>query len=573
MILLTLKEYYDRLETDSKSDIAPEGWEYKEIPFIIVLDHHGDLIQIEDTRELENKKKRAKRFLVPHSVKRTVGIEANLLWDNPGYLFGIDKKNNPQRASAQRQAFLDRLKNEIGDTDAAKPVIRFIESRPLERLQREACWQEIIDTNANVSFRYADKNELVCNDPSLHAAVDRKCKPGQFQDTCLITGERDAIATLHDPIKNVFGAQSSGANIVSFNQESFRSFGKEQGDNAPIGESAAFRYVAALNRLLERGSQQNLTIGDTSMVFWSEKQTSFESDFSWFFTEPPKDDPSRSTRSLQALMESVNTGAYREDRGETRFYVLGLAPNASRISIRFWETGTVSEFASKIRMHFEDFEIHKPESEPRYYSLWRILVNIAAQDKSKNIIPNIAGDFLRAALNGMPYPNSLFQAALRRIHNDVDYRVKPVRAALIKAYLNRFMRFYRVNNHKEIAMSLDKDQPSVGYQLGRLFATLEKIQEEANPGLNSTIRERYYASAATNPVSVFGNLMRLKNHHMAKLDSHGRSIYFDSLLAEIIDHFSDFPAHLDLHEQGRFAIGYYHQRQVFFTKKSDRIQN
>jgi CRISPR-associated protein Csd1 len=205
--------------------------------------------------------------------------------------------------------------------------------------------------------------------------------------------------------------------------------------------------------------------------------------------------------------------------------------------------------------------------------LWRLLVNIATQDKSENIPPNIAGDFMRSILTGTPYPATLLQAALRRIHNDTENRVKPVRAALIKAYLNRYHRAYIIPNHKELFMSLDTSQPSIGYQLGRLFASLEKIQEEANPGLNATIRERFYGAACASPVTVFANLMRLKNHHLAKLDSKGRVVNFERLLAEIVGRLEDFPAHLDLHEQGRFAIGYYHQRQDFFTKKDPTNTN
>jgi CRISPR-associated protein Csd1 len=257
-----------------------------------------------------------------------------------------------------------------------------------------------------------------------------------------------------------------------------------------------------------------------------------------------------------------------EDEGDNRFYILGLAPNAARIAIRFWQVAKIAEFASRIRQYFSDFAITKPPGEPEYYSIWRILVNIATQDKSENIPPNVAGDFMRSILSGTPYPASLMQAVLRRIRSDTKNRVKPVRAALIKAYLNRYHRFYPNIKYKEVAMELDVHQTSIGYQLGRLFAVLEKIQEEANPGINATIRERFYGSACSTPVTVFANLMRLKNHHLAKLENQGRAVNFERLLGEIISNVRDFPAHLNMHEQGLFAIGYYHQRQSFFTKSS-----
>lgn len=313
-----------------------------------------------------------------------------------------------------------------------------------------------------------------------------------------------------------------------------------------------------------------MLIGDASTVFWSETRSSFESDFAFFFKEPEKDDPDAGTKKVKALYDSINSGTYIEDDGDNRFYILGLAPNAARIAIRFWQVGTISDFSLRIRQYFDDFTIIKPPKEPQYYSIWRILVNVATQDKSENISPNLGGEFMRSILNGTPYPATLLQACLRRIHSDTENRVKPVRAALIKAYLNRYYRFYPNQNQKEVNMELDTNQPSIGYQLGRLFATLEKIQEEANPGINATIRERFYGAACATPVTVFTNLLRLKNHHLAKMDNKGRVVNFERLLGEIMGNLTDFPPHLDLHEQGCFAIGYYHQRQAFFTtQKTD----
>lgn len=333
-----------------------------------------------------------------------------------------------------------------------------------------------------------------------------------------------------------------------------------------------FAYTTALNTLLSRQSSQHLLIGDASTVFWSAKRTQFESDFASFFKEPDKDNPEAGTQKIKNLFEAPMTGGYLDDDSDTKFYVLGLAPNAARIAVRFWEVGTISDFAGKIRQHFEDLNIVKPSSEPPYYSIWRILVNIAIQDKSENIPPNIAGDFMRSILDGTPYPATLLQAALRRIHSDTENRVKPVRAALIKAYLNRYLRAHPNQKGKEVEMGLDTEQPSIGYQLGRLFAVLEKIQEEANPGLNATIRERYYGAACSSPVTVFGTLMRLKNHHLAKMDNKGRVVNLERLIGAIVDHIGDFPSHLNLHEQGRFALGYYHQRQDLFTKKENDNQ-
>jgi CRISPR-associated protein Csd1 len=572
MILQALKEYYDRKAADPESGIASQGWEKKEIPFIIVIDRKGELLLIEDTREGEGKNRRAKTFEVPQGVKKSSGVVANLLWDAAGYVFGVDSKGKPERALEQKQEFIFKIENELKGNQDIKPVLHFLKNISFERLQQEAAWPEIIEKNPNLTFRYSDESILVCQKDSIKKDLSSQINGNQNKGFCLITGSEEPISRLHTSIKGVYGAQSAGANIVSFNLDAFRSFAKEQGLNAPVGESAMFAYTTAINTLLGKDSKQRMSIGDASTVFWSEKKTNFESDFSLFFSEI-KDDPDAGTRKIKALFESVNNGAFINDEGKNRFYVLGLAPNAARIAVRFWQVGTIAEVAIRIKEHFDDLAIIKPPREPEYYSLWRLLVNIATQDKSENIPPNIAGDFMRSILTGTPYPATLLQAALRRIHSDAENRVKPVRAALIKAYLNRIPIH---PNHKEIHMSLDASQPSIGYQLGRLFATLEKIQEETNPGINATIREKFYGAACASPVTVFSNLLRLKNHHLAKMKSKGRVVNFERLLAEIAGRFPksvsgnyEFPAHIDLQEQGRFAIGYYHQRQDLFTKKDD----
>ena len=576
MILQALKEYYDRKAADPESGIAPEGWEWKEIPFIVVLDSKGNLRQIEDTREGDGKKKRGRSFLVPQGVKKTSGIAANLLWDTSSYVFGIvsteglddDKVRKAEaRAPEQKKAFIERIKDELPETARTKAVLGFLSTIERKTLERMPGWEDIYQSNPVVSFRFEDERDLFCRSTEVLTALSDQNSARQADGVCLVSGATDQISELHTSIKGVYGAQTSGANIVSFNLDAFRSFGKKQGMNAPVGEKTMFAYTTALNTLLSRDSTQRLQVGDASTVFWSARKTSFESDFAFFFKEPDKDDPDAGTQHIRNLFESPKTGAYVEDTGDEKFYILGLAPNAARISVRFWQVGTVAEFANRIRQHFNDLSIVKSPKEPEFYSLWRLLVNVATQDKSENIPPNVAGDFMRSILDGAPYPQTLLQSALRRIRSDTENRVKPVRAALIKAYLNRYLRAHPKEGEKEIEMALDTEQPSIGYQLGRLFAVLEKIQEEASPGLNATIRERYYGSACSSPVTVFGTLMRLKNHHLAKMDNKGRAVNLEKLVGEIVSHFDDFPAYLDLHEQGRFAIGYYHQRQDFFTKK------
>jgi len=581
MILLALKEYYDRKAADSESDIAPEGFEKKELQFLIVINERGQFINIEDTREKVGNKLIGKTFLLPRSVGRAGSRSYEttfLLWDHIGYLLGLP--SNDKKSIKQHQTWiktLEELPKELVDDIGVNAVLLFYKTNELAKAIASPQIQDCLKApQCNMAFRLVSDipvpcrekvREFVMNNLKMVGTEDDTENEGKNQiiGTCLVTGGRGIIARTHGrtPInkdtKCLVGIQRNSG---------YDSYGKEQGYNAPIIKSTEFAYVTALNTLLKSKSQRIL-IGDASTVFWSKKQSSFESDFSSFFKEPEKDNPDAGIQKVKALYNSVNTGSYLDDNGDDQFYILGLAPNAARIAIRFWKIGTISEFASKIKQYFDDFTIVKPPKEPEYYSIWRILVNIATQDKSENIPPNIAGDFMRSILEGIPYPATLMQAVLRRIRSDTEYRVKPVRVALIKAYLNRYYSFYPNRDYKEVNVKLDTNQTSVGYQLGRLFSVLEKIQEEANPGINATIRERFYGSACAIPVTVFANLLRLKNHHLAKLENRGRVVNFERLLGEIMGNLSDFPAHLNLHEQGLFAIGYYHQRQAFFTTKSE----
>ncbi len=579
MILHALKEYYDRKAAEGL--IAQDGWIKGSIDFLVELDYDGNPQNIVDLRESVGKKRIPHPFDVPNIGTQALkhsnsGKDANLLWDNAAFVFGLGDKGN-----IRLQSMIEAIDKLIGKTDdPGVNAVRHFLQKGLEnqshfnRVLNHPEYGELLkEGNAKVSFRVLRTDyKLVFNAPVVRDALERaggQDDANSVVGTCLVTGEKDvAIETTHPVIKGVWGAQSAGACIVSFNKDAFNSYVKTQSYNAPVSKVTASRYVKALNALLD-SSRQCIHIGDASTVFWSEKKSSFEDDFSFFFKEAEKDNPDARTERVKALFESVHYGTYREDDGDNRFYILGLAPNAARIAVRFWQVGTISEFASRIRQYFDDFTIVKPPREPEYYSIWRILVNIAIQDKSENIPPNIAGDFMRSILDGTPYPATLMQAVLRRIRSDTEYRVKPVRVALIKAYLNRYYSFYPNRDYKEVNMELDVNQTSVGYQLGRLFSVLEKIQEEANPGINATIRERFYGSACATPVTVFANLLRLKNHHLAKLENRGRAVTFERLLGEIMGNLNDFPAHLNLHEQGLFAIGYYHQRQAFFTAKSE----
>lgn len=360
--------------------------------------------------------------------------------------------------------------------------------------------------------------------------------------------------------------------MVSFNHPAFCSFKKKQGANAPVGTVTAFKYATALNALLDENSRQRMQIGDTTIVFWAEKDNVTLEDNLLGIIKDSEDDPDRLVNNVEQLLRSIHSGAYLDNEESTRFFVLGLSSNVTRLSVRFWECATVREMSTRIAQYFDDLRIVHRVYEKEHLSLLQMLIATAVQGEIKNILPKLVGDVMRAILEGLPFPESLLQATIQRVK--VTHDVTYPRAKLLRGCLNRKLRWSNFKNEREIAMSLDKENTNVGYCLGRLFATLEKIQQKANPGINATIRDRFYASASSMPVRVFGNLMRLNIHHLSKVKNAGLQTYFKQLLGEIIAKVNgEFPAQLSLDDQGRFAIGYYHQQRDFFAKSNKPSQS
>lgn len=573
MILQALNDYYRR-----KPELPKAGYELKEIPFLLELDADGQLIQVVDTREQQGKKKLVRAFLVPQGVKKSVNVAANLLWGNAEYVLGLpDAKKLAEREAKgkasdymarlleMREAFdaeIRALPDAVQQDKGIRAVLAFM-AQSAEELSAQLgeAGGEIAKSNPNLTFRLRGDIDLVCQRPAVSSFIMRRDIPTSAA-LCLVIGEADDVERLHPSITGVRDAQSSGASLVSFNLDAFRSYGKEQGGNAPVGKRAAFAYATALKHLLRRDSPQKLQVGDATTVFWADHDSSLENDFAAFFDEPRKEDPDpdRGTRAVAALLESVRQGVGPVTDNQTRFFVLGLAPNAARIAIRFWQVGTVAEMATRIVRHFDNIKIDEPGNPP-FLSL-RLLLRAIAQPSEKwpggdpeKVPPNLGGELIRAILEDSSYPETLFHGAIRRIR--AEREITYPRAAILKACINR----KRNPNEKEITVSLDFTNTNPGYRLGRLFAVLERVQEEANPRINATIRDRYYGAFSAVPSSVFSTLMRLKNHHLAKLVNAGRRINLERLIGEIVDGLPPtLPSHLSLADQGRFAIGYYHQR-------------
>jgi CRISPR-associated protein Csd1 len=566
MILQALAQYYDRLEAEGK--VVGFGFEEKEIPFVIVLDREGRFVDLEDTRSGEGKKKQARRFAVPRAVKKTSGIKANLLWDNAGYVLGFSAEES-EKIRDRKECFAQTLRDAFSGSgdEGIQAVLSFLARNDLATLRPR--FAEAVEKGGNLSFRLQGDLALVCERPAAREAIARRAaEEGETgtKQTCLITGKEDIPATLHASIKGVWKANPTGASIVSFNLDAFESFGKKQGLNAPVGMRAEFAYTTALNRMLSRESRQKFSMGDATAVCWTAKRNPFEEAFAAFFGDAPSAGESvQDFKELIALYRSPQLGLRPDLEPATRFYVLGLSPNAARLSVRFWHAGTTGQTAQNIGKHFDDVEVEVPAKWSPHLPLKTLLRSLAPQGDLDKLAPNLAGDTIRAILEGTPYPRTLLAAALRRIRAERD--VTYPRAALVKAVLVRENRFHR-KPEKEVGMSLDLENKNPGYRLGRLFAALERIQERASPGINATIRDRFYGAASSAPVTAFPHLLKLKNHHLSKLENRGEAVNLEKLLGEIVDGISEFPGHLSLDDQGRFAVGYYHQRQSFFNKSS-----
>lgn len=354
MILQSLAEYYHRKRGAESGALPDEGWERKEIPFIIVLDEQGNFIDWEDTRENVGKKKRARSFVVPQAVKRSLNISPNLLWDNAGYVLGVDTKDDADRAKAQHQAFIGHIKSAIQNWQTDKGVscvVRFFENGNYDVLFQHERWNEIKELSGNISFRMQGDIGLVCERSIVKESLNSKGNKETVVGHCLVTGECDVVARLHPTIKGVWGGQPSGGDIVSFNLGAFNSYGKDQGYNSPVSGKISFEYTTALNHLLSKDSRQRMQVGDASVVFWSEKEDPFESVLADLFGEPAKDDPDRNVEAVRGTFMAPQLGANPLD-DDTHFYILGLAPNSKRLSVRFWHVSTVQQVSHKIRRYF-----------------------------------------------------------------------------------------------------------------------------------------------------------------------------------------------------------------------------
>jgi CRISPR-associated protein Csd1 len=576
--LASLVRAYDRLAT--RREVPAFGYSQEKIGFLISLKDDGTPAGPPiDLRETAGKKRLSRIMTVPQPVKRTSGIAPNFLWDKTAYVLGVTAGEG-KRTGEEHAAFVARHEEWLQETndEGLHALLAFLMSWAPEKFIQSAWPEEMRDQNVVFALESERRQNIMIHDrPAAHNLWARLSAEGdKTQAVCLVTGERGPVTRLHPAIKGVWGAQTAGASIVSFNLDAFTSYGHEQGFNAPVSEIATFAYTTVLNHFLEKGSRHRIQIGDTSTVFWADSadaEAAAQAEAivgGWFGLKA--DDEAESER-VGAILEKIRTGRPIEEiRPDlppgVRFFVLGLSPNAARLSVRFYLEDDFGVIAERYLEHVQRMRIEPPPREEAP-SMWRLLIETAVLRKSENIPPNLAGEWMRAILGDTPYPLTLLSTLIMRLRADHD--VNALRVAILKSVLNR-------NFSMEAPVSLDPDNKDPGYLLGRLFATYEQIQTAAlGRNVNATIKDKFYGAAASQPRKVFPLLDKGSKSHLAKIgkERRGYQIVLDRQVAEIMEAMSPgddpFPAHLPDRQQGLFALGYYHQRNNFFVKTDKSV--
>ena len=616
MILKALYDYYNRC-----GNLPMPGMEEKEIGFIIVLSKEGRFVRFEDCR---TGKSQARTYLVKKHVGRSSAIVDNYLYDNSTYVLGyadmdkeVDKckeqvdllekqatqsvaaqsayekakeelKELENKRSIKEQSCLDAFKNKLisifhsyPDSYELSLVCKFYQQDKdeiLSSIKQDSLWKDI---KKNLSKKYSTFSFRIEGDLKIIAEkrellqLDEAEEMNGEKDICLITGNRDV--TVDTTTATMIPGSQATAKLVAFQVNSgYDSYGKKKCGNAPISKKAEFAYTTSLNAMLQKGSHNKFSVGNRTFVFWasSNSEAAEQTEGSLFdllgYTEEEVDDPNAKIEQVRKVFTAIYSGSLKTSL-EDRFYILGLAPNSARIAVVYWSECSLKEFAGKILCHFKDMEIKDTRKDGKTYMAIDSMLSAVTRHGNdgkwrNNITPNLTESIVKSIFQGTPYPFTLFSACIRRIRAESGSKdaIRIARMAIIKAYLNRTN-----SNNKKIGIMLDKSNTNQGYLCGRLFAVLDKIQEDAN-GISS-IRERYMNAASATPASVFATILNLSSHHMEKLTNGGKKIFFEKMKQEIIDKIpaSGFPAHLDLQDQGRFFIGYYHQRQEFFTKKEE----
>lgn len=573
MILKALYDYYQR-----SNNLPKKGMELKEIAFLLVLDSLGNFIRFED-RRIDSK--HAQEFLVTKSVGRTSAPKANYLYDNSAYVLGYSDKGNIEDSFKYFETFkakIDEIYRSHPNNSDIEAIHRFYQNdiKTIHNaVKNDPLWDDILrNLNkkfSNFSFILEGETKLAAEKPELLQKNEPiESKSGKV---CLILGLKSEI--VETTTATMISGSQATAKLVAFQVNSgYDSYGKKKGGNAPISEEAEFAYTTALNHMLRADSHNKFSVGDRTFIFWASKDDEVgrqteESIWNLLgLKDSNEDNPNRGIEQVRKVFKSIYSGELKTSLDD-KFYILGLAPNSARIAVTYWAEIPLIVFAERINKHFDDMYIIDSKNDYKsYMGLRHMLSAVTLGGKLSDVTPNLPESVVKSIFQGLPYPVSLFSGCIRRIRAEVaDKNKKAIsiaRVAIIKAYLNRLK-----NSEQEIKVMLDKENTNQGYLCGRLFAVLDKIQDEANK--QHSIKERYMNAASATPAAVFATILNLSSHHSEKLNE-GRNVFYEKIKQEIINKIdaNGFPAHLDLQDQGRFFVGYYHQIQSFYVKNEEK---
>lgn len=607
MILQSLNRYYDILleDEDLNDKLAHFGYSTVDVDFALDISEEGELLNVlplfVQVQRGKKMKEVSRSMIVPARVKRSVNVAPNFLWDNAVYVLGISERDEekPEYSQERFEAFRQWNSDLLAgvDDDAARAVIAFLQKHNPQTAREHPAIANHLETllkGGNLVFIF--NGDFVHTNKRIRQAwEDSLAAQDGDRMQCLVTGDVAPIARLHPSLKRVRGAQSIGATLVGFNAAAYESYNRSQGLNSPVSEKATFAYTTALNYLLsDANPNKKLFMGDATVVYWAESENrAYESAFAAFVDPAELEEDSaakqigrkKAEKALETVTEKVKRAqmldldALLADLGDEnpRFYVLGLSPNAARVSVRFFITDPFEKIIDNIKAHYRDLAIIKEyDDQPAYLTVKRILYEtVSKKSRDQDAAPLLAGAVFRAILTNTPYPAALYYAIINRVRADMDDKEKRItkinytRAAVIKAFLTRKYRYQSKNPFEEVlTMALNEQSTNPAYLLGRLFAVLEKAQAEAIGNVNASIKDRYFTSACATPRSVFPILLRLSQHHISKL-KYGYT--YDNRIQEIIGlldiESNPIPARLNLDEQGVFILGYYHQRKDLWTAK------
>ena len=580
MLLQSLVKLYEAWA--EKGEIEKLGWNPVKISYGISLDEEGNVDEIIHlkTNAPKGNKEIPSLISLPMPVKRSVGVASNFLYDNATYVFGYDNSNKPDRAKQCFDCFrsVGNKVLENSDDEFSTVIKKFLQKdySEFENLSdlltelncTETTVDDILNKGANLLLmplgKFPTDSKAICE--SWNSYYEHSDAP---KGVCLVTGKDDHIAKLHPVIKGIRGAQAAGASLVSFNATAFDSYGKENGYNAPVSEYAAFAYTSALNKLVSDNDHKVFS-GDTTVVCWTEDgESAYQDVFAGIFNS---DDEVKQKDLHDTIVSIVNGNEVKWEgiplNPSNNFYILGISPNSARLSVRFFIQNTFGKVMENLLKNQQRMEMVKPGFEKfNYIPLWRILgETVNKKSRDKKCKTHLAGDVLNSIINDYNYPSTLYYGILGRI--SAEQNINWVKASVLKAYL---LKNYDSKYKEEITVDYNENSNNKAYLLGVLFSNLEEIQNTANPGIKSTIRDRYFTAASSTPSRVFPILIDLAQNHIKKIPNVGAKVNCQKMLTETMSKLGDkFPNRLKLDEKGMFQLGYYQRTQERFTGKEDK---